>query len=593
MSRWFERWEAWPAGRRAAALVALALAVRLVLVFTTVVIETDGPVYIGVAKLYAAGEYRKALADAYHPLFPVLVAAAHGLVGDWERAGQLPGAVLAALAILPIYFVGVRAFGGPVALAGALLYALAPYPARLSASVLTTGTYLTCMSYALWFGTIATLDHRPRWMFPAALAAGLGYLTHPGGLVLFVALGAGLIVQWVLDVGRSGTGGVRAYRATLGSGLLLLAAFAVTAAPYILWIRASTGHWNISRKVTAAEIEYQAELLTGGEQPVAGPPPAPGATPAPAAPAAPTPEDPTGPLDNLHQKRAHITTPWLRLRFAAWGVLVDVTQACHQVLFAFLLFGFLALLLEPDRRDGRTTAYLLGYTAANFAAVCFFAYMYMRVSKRYTTPIIVVLMPIIAWGIFAVARWLRALARWVAVRRSGEAAAPAGTSGPDGKPLSATPAPAAWKVWSTGSVALVCALLVLVSFKTFRPISADKYGERQAGEWLAQHAHTQPPKVMTQMSRISWYAGAAHVPLRSTDRFKPDQMLATARNAGVGYIAVDRHVEGDAQLAGICPGFLTWAQENDGKQVRLVFQSTKVAQERTSEDRILVYEVLP
>ncbi len=57
-----------------------ALAVRLYLVFTSFCISADGPVYIRMAREFAAGEPAKAMAAQFSPLYPWLIALLHPAV---------------------------------------------------------------------------------------------------------------------------------------------------------------------------------------------------------------------------------------------------------------------------------------------------------------------------------------------------------------------------------------------------------------------------------------------------------------------------------------------------------------------------------
>ncbi|MBI3272911.1 MAG: glycosyltransferase family 39 protein [Planctomycetes bacterium] len=592
----WERWEAWPDPRRCAVLVALCLAVRLTLAWTSVVIETDGPVYIGVARDYASGDYLKALDHPYHPLYPLLIAVSHLATDDWERAGQLPGVLLSSLAILPIFFLARRTRGAPTALVAALLYAFSPYPARFAASVLTTGTYMTWLVFAAWLGTVGTLDRRPAWMFAAGLVAGLAYLTHVGGLVVFGALLGGLAVQEFLDsryAARSALATALAgtpppagelpelavqaparapahHRTHLLSLALLVLAFVLTAAPYIGFIRWRTGTWNVSKKVTFAEMEYHAERLLDDPRLVARESTPPGSA--------------ALPLGNLHRKRAHVETPWQRLLVATQGVLVDFTQSAPQLLLPFFLLGLVALGKRWAALDRLAETYLVAFAGANVLPLSFFAYMYQRVSKRYTTPILVLLLPLAGFGLLLVSQGL-ARAR---ARETGPGAGPA--TGPDARTEP-------WR-WSPAAVVLLLLVLVGLSLKTFKPIGEDKRGEREAGEWIAAHAPRTPPRVWTQMGRVGWYARADHVPLRATDRYTPARMAEEARARDVDFIVVDRHVEGtppaqgEAPADGICPGFLAWAEGEGSARLQRVETTSKLIRQREAKDDIYVFAVV-
>ena len=81
-----------PKGMLAGLLIGAAL-IRALVWARTFAINNDGPVFLGLAELIGAGEWKTALAHAYHPLYPAAIAVVEpafrgaGVAAPWESAG--------------------------------------------------------------------------------------------------------------------------------------------------------------------------------------------------------------------------------------------------------------------------------------------------------------------------------------------------------------------------------------------------------------------------------------------------------------------------------------------------------------------------
>jgi hypothetical protein len=70
----------------ALAVAAVALAIRLLVAEYLPLIDPDGVVYVSIAKqVHASGSPFDPL---YHPLYPICIALAEPLVGEWETTGR-------------------------------------------------------------------------------------------------------------------------------------------------------------------------------------------------------------------------------------------------------------------------------------------------------------------------------------------------------------------------------------------------------------------------------------------------------------------------------------------------------------------------
>ena len=98
----------------------------------------------------AAGRFHDALSLAYHPLYPLLVAAARPLAGGTEAAAGLVSTILGAAATAPLFLAARAIFGRPAAFFVALLYAFTPDLVELQSEPMTEGAYMFFLFSSLW-----------------------------------------------------------------------------------------------------------------------------------------------------------------------------------------------------------------------------------------------------------------------------------------------------------------------------------------------------------------------------------------------------------------------------------------------------------
>lgn len=211
-----------------AAAVAVALVLRVVLALRSEAISVDGVQYVEAAQRFASGEWRSGLASFYPPGYPAAVAAAHAVIPDWETAGVVVSLVAGLLALAPLAAIARRAgLGGPAFAATLVGLALAPYPARYAAMVRSEALYALLVLLAV----AAVLRSGAGWLLAGGALSGAAYLVRPEGLGLAVPLAA-----WAART-----------RSARAAGLVVCAAMLV-AAPYVVYLRADTGAWVVSRK---------------------------------------------------------------------------------------------------------------------------------------------------------------------------------------------------------------------------------------------------------------------------------------------------------------------------------------------------------
>jgi len=237
-------------------LTAVALAIRLYLVFTSFCISADGPVYLLMARDFAAGEPMKALAFQFSPLYPWLISLLHPAVPDWELGGDLISVVLGTFTVPLVYLLIRRAFRNhEYALGAAALMAIQPWMAEYSASVRTEAGFVCLMVAALYF-FLAGIDRASTIAIAlAGVMGGAAYLYRAEAFGFMPVGGAFLIAgpfiwrRWQI-------------RQAIGWAMFLAVAFLVVASPYLIYLHHETGHWTISHELNITASSGMMETAT-------------------------------------------------------------------------------------------------------------------------------------------------------------------------------------------------------------------------------------------------------------------------------------------------------------------------------------------
>lgn len=242
----------------AAAIVA-GLALRLEYLRLQEVIGTDGVWYAVLGRNLLRGrgftDPTGAVSTFYPPLYPISVGLVSLVVGDLERAGRL-AALLAGLATLPIvYLIGRLAYGRRVGALATLIAALLPALAENSVLVLSEALFTFCLCGATLAGLLGFRAAGARRLVACGLAGGLlaaAGLTRPEGYQYAPAWGL-LILAAAWPMLRA-----RDWRAALGPLVAFGLAYLLVLAPYVLFLRAQTGRWQLSGKVaTNVVVAYR------------------------------------------------------------------------------------------------------------------------------------------------------------------------------------------------------------------------------------------------------------------------------------------------------------------------------------------------
>ncbi|HEV3027546.1 MAG TPA: glycosyltransferase family 39 protein [Planctomycetota bacterium] len=237
-------------------LLASAFLVRVVAAMGSAIFGTDSCHYLLMADWMRAGRLQEALAIAYHPFYPLLIAAMRTFTGSTEQAGTAVSVLVGAAAVIPLFHMVRSVFGRPAGVLASLLYAFHPILIEVQSDVMTEGTFLFFLFGSMWL-TWRVMEE-PSLARAAVLgaAAAAAFLTRPEGL-----LALALAVAWpALEAIRRRNGWAR----RLGGLGATVAVAALLAFPYLLWVKSERGHWALSPKPSVMSAE-KAVVGLGGD----------------------------------------------------------------------------------------------------------------------------------------------------------------------------------------------------------------------------------------------------------------------------------------------------------------------------------------
>ena len=232
--------------RRTAVWVALAVlltaAVRLYLLSQYHCISSDGVHYIDAAKDFFAGKVSAGLSSVYPPAYPLLIASAYALLGDWELAGQIISILCGVLLLFPVYKLCDEIYGERVALVACFLVAISPYLARYSVHVRTESPFFFLSTAALLlFYQAIERKLTSRFLF-GGLLTGFAYLVRPEAIGFLAIVPVILGVRWWTQRDLNALAFVKFC-------VLVFFGFSVFALPYAVYLSLETGQWGaVSRK---------------------------------------------------------------------------------------------------------------------------------------------------------------------------------------------------------------------------------------------------------------------------------------------------------------------------------------------------------
>jgi len=467
-------------------LLVFAGALRWAQWSRSVTIFNDGPRFLASAQDFARGDWAAFLAQPQHPLYPIAIAAGHGLGLGWEDAGALVAVLggCAAIGMAALFFRD--AFGPLPAWLGAGLLTVHSRLVEYTSDVQSDGLYLGLFSTGVWLLWCAWTRASRRAAAAAGLATGLAYLTRPEGL--------GLVLVAMALAGISWLRGSWSARRALGIVGAFTATAALCVAPYMIAVRGATGQIALTQKKSVVE-------LAGGTRPPdskqVSPPPA--ATPF----ASGARIDPGADGRAVDTASSRATRAWEAARMLAR----TEKSAFRYGALALLGVGLLAARGRPTRRGVFVAAVVGLYAGVLYALTLQSGY----VSRRHALPALLPLFGYVGLGASTLGAALASRASW--------------------RPVSAA-------LLAAG----VMALVAIGELATQRvPRRDEERAARAAAEWLRSHAA--PGLLATDRSRLGYYAGMPYIALQRVD----DASLASLLGeSGVRYLLSDDPAEIEA-----------------------------------------------
>ncbi|MFH0888078.1 MAG: glycosyltransferase family 39 protein [Planctomycetota bacterium] len=432
-------------------LVMLTFGVRLVIAFNTYVISSDGPFYLKVGQYFAQGDYKSALLkQTFHPLYPFLIAIAYKFIGAWEWAGMLVSIILSCFAIMPIYFITRRYFTETIAIIACLLYAFQPQGAQLSASIFTTGTFIGILLITLWVTIIALEKDSYLYFMLSGLLSFIMYLLRLDGIVFLALTLIAILINSRMVQGNSIRHTILKIVALLIPWLLLI--------PNLFIVKSLTGVFGLTGKVSA-------ETLTDME----------------------------------------ITKSF----YGLYQFIVEFIKGANPILFILFIVG-VVLYFKKGRKTFRQTFFIWIVFVGFIIAFSVYAFTEGRMSKRYTVPLFLMMLPWTSAGLYYISD----------------------------------------KISSRHTFKIVYGMTILIlvglSFFTFKAVGKDKLIEKTTGELLNKYHSrygiaSKIPSIITTSSRIAYYGGGEAVMPEELGK-DYDKLADIILKQGVDYLVLDGRI---------------------------------------------------
>lgn len=241
-------------------ILLLAVIVRGVMARVDHVLQGDEGAYLWLGKtLVTGGGYQFFGKPELHytPFYPLVSGLVWLLVRELEVASKVCFVVFGSLTVWPVYLLGRRMYGRPTAWITAALVAVAP---AVTSYVyfygsMTEPLYFFLLFWGIYLAVVAM--EKNRWWNYAlvGLLFGLSYLTRPEGWMFPVITAVYVVVaRWMQHRKWQWT--------SVGHAALMVVAFLIVAAPYLVFLRSHLGYWTLTGKTWMAHAQQRA-LMDG------------------------------------------------------------------------------------------------------------------------------------------------------------------------------------------------------------------------------------------------------------------------------------------------------------------------------------------
>ncbi|MEZ5428798.1 MAG: glycosyltransferase family 39 protein [Pyrinomonadaceae bacterium] len=198
--------------------------------------------YIQLGQKFAHGNFYGVLDTYWPPLFPMMIGALTHFIDSLILPSAIIAVVAGSLAVPLTYYLAKQSYGPSVAWIAAGIAFFYPHLINAVLMIGTENVYLLWIVGAVYFGWWGLKKNSAKIFFLTGMLIGLGYLTRPEafGYLAFFALFA-----FISDFRKKKV----VSRSSLARIGALLLGFIILATPYIVYLRAETGHWTISGKM--------------------------------------------------------------------------------------------------------------------------------------------------------------------------------------------------------------------------------------------------------------------------------------------------------------------------------------------------------
>lgn len=459
-----------------------ALVLRVFVCIATPVIGTDCYNFVHAARCFSDGQYVEAMRHGFHPLFPVLIALVHSVVGDYEIAGKVVSLFFGVATIFPLYFFTRELFGHRIGIFAVGFLAVNPTHVRLSADIMSDPVHIFFFATAVWLTWVAI--ERGAWYLYGLVGTMvcLDCLTRTEGIGLLP-----IILIWFIII-NFGWSRRSILQKILYIGVFIIA-FIVPASPYLIFIKRDTGHWHYTnhRAVRIIEGKHEARRpsleKTGFRQDSSG---------------ERTPEavllarwKETG---QYYRIFIHILNEFAKvfyqppLLFLFVG-LFRITRPRFEVIslpnvVRSLLSCLVSLRLRLESFDARKELFVISIFCIYLIPLYLIAYKSYFISGRYLLPLVVLSFIWAGLGFERLSARIMGLVGWMA------------------QPT---------LYGSRGVLILSAIVLALTLPKALKIKRKHEIAKKVAGYWIKEH-HSGRPVIMGE-EKVAFYAESEHVPM--------------------------------------------------------------------------------
>lgn len=430
-------------------LLAVATAIGVYLIATTVLIAKDGVLYIKQAQKFAMDPMSIVKHD--FPFgYPFLIFAAHELaavfgggtsIDLWVHSAQGGNLIFRILSLIPLYLIARMLVGSRNSFWALLILFLLPYPAKLGSDALRDWPHIFFLAagfYTMLYGGINGCS----WFFGiAGLSSGLGYVIRPecAQLVAYGLLWSGYrLLRPTQTVSRA-----KAVRAVL----LLLLGFLIPVAPY------TTAKGAVLPRKVRVLMNAAASNCQHNENEEQNPPPA----------------------GRLPKK--YVAGPSKLIVNSLYQICKDIGEDLMWIFVLPWLIGIFCHLRTLSPNKGKfLMSVFIGANAVLLLLRC--THFDQAMTKRYVLPLIAITICYVPTGLEMLGRKIAAGAK------------------------NSVPSDRQWQKWF---YVLLIGGLCFCMPKLLRPIGSDKKDYRKVAQWLNENT-ANDALIAVQDGRLSFYA---------------------------------------------------------------------------------------